>query len=183
MFILTRWCPFDLWHKLVTTPVVKWALSIVDNVSWATAITAWGAEKALFAEHTRARTSIVACLLSGFFSGCGGGLLHSAYCLTDKTWRFRTPRGLASNVPSFAISMAGILSVLNYVVTNPHHALPYEPILTTRDSRFLLFLILFTLDSLVLPSTMRRYIGFAPMERIIQASKAVINVDKNKKQK
>lgn len=177
VFALDRWLPYDLFHKTVTIGPLFWCVSVskrtsathkrkrcigvLDNVSWATGISAWGAAKALSAEHVRARSSVMATLISGFFSGCGGGLLHSAFCLTDREWKFRCPAGLANN-GSFAVRISVFLSGLFYLLTNPHSKLPYEPILSAGDARVVLFLCIFLCDSVYAPDVMRRFAKLGP---------------------
>ena len=157
VFAVDRWCPGDLFHRIVSWSPLYWLLTALGDASWATSITAWGANKALTAEHVAPRRSAVLTILSGFFSGCGGGLLHSGFCLTDKQWRFQCPAGIATSTCSFAVRLSMILSLFFYLSTNPHNYLPYAPLLSPLDARMCIFIVIFTLDACYSPETMRRF--------------------------
>ena len=167
-FFIERYSPGDVVHQILVWPPLKWIIGLLDNISWATAISAWGVKKALTAGHPEARHSMVAAIVCGFLSGCGGGLIHSAFSLTSKQWRFSTPAGIATSVPAFAVRAAATLSFFYYMTTNPHAYLPWPPLLTPNDARFTLVLIIVTLDSIALPGSWRRYVQLAALKPNIE---------------
>jgi uncharacterized membrane protein YeiH len=99
-------------------PVLRFTLGALDDVSWGVAITSWGQDKALQAQHGPARASITAALLTGFMSGCGGGLLQQAFGFNDAEWSFRTPPALVR--ASFAIKLSAGCSLAYYYAVDPH---------------------------------------------------------------
>ena len=99
-------------------PMLRFTLSALNDLSWGVAITSWGQDKALQAEHSPAATSITAALLTGLVSGCGGGLMQQAFGFNDREWSFRTPPAFLR--VSFAIKLSASCSFAYYYAVDPH---------------------------------------------------------------
>ncbi|CAM9352882.1 unnamed protein product, partial [Phaeothamnion confervicola] len=122
-FWLTFFCPGDLWHRLVTVVgPFRFAVTAAAWVSTTHAITSWGLEKALHADHVRASTSLLCAVLCGTISGCGGDILGDLLGLSDPDMGFRrTPRALRT--PTFGLKRAFLAATLYYFLTDPHGSL------------------------------------------------------------
>ena len=79
---LTFGCPMDLWYKHVAnSKLLAYPLGVVTGISTAHAVTSWGMEKALSAHHPAAAASLLAAVLSGALSACGGGIMGKCVCV------------------------------------------------------------------------------------------------------
>lgn len=117
-YLLVNYSPGDVVWRLASIPLLFECLMFLDGISWGTAITSWGVDKAVGAMHPQVASSTPAALLAGVLSGTGGGILNEAFSLSHKEWVFSTPPSLAS--PSFGIKVALLASPLYYVLHNPH---------------------------------------------------------------
>ena len=182
VFALHRWSPADVFHRLFSWAPIAWLISGIDAMKWTKSISG-GLLAAVNAEHPAARRSMATALTCGFISGCGGGMVHSALSLSSPQWKFRCPSGLASSLPSFGIRMSALLSVLFYALINPHHYLPYTPLLSNDDARLVLFLIAFSQDALASPSTWRRFKHMASLPQPTTTATTTTSKPKRNKQK
>ncbi len=147
VFAAHRYCPGDWFYRVFSLPAVALVLRVFDNVSWATSVSAWGADKALTADHAAARASAVLTVMCGITTGCAGGVVCDAFGLSEKVWRFQNPAAISGRQPSQGILLTVSLALLYYVVINPHRLLPFAPLASTEDARVLLFGIIFAFDS------------------------------------
>uniref|UniRef100_A0A7S0I0V3 Uncharacterized protein n=1 Tax=Hanusia phi TaxID=3032 RepID=A0A7S0I0V3_9CRYP len=118
-FLLAWWLtfcsPFDIWHFWMKTPWLMIPIKAFATISSAHAITSWGMEKALNAEHERMRKSVWAALLCGFTSGSFGWVVVS-YFETGGS-------AIVASAPSWAMQRAWYLIWLYYALTDPHGVL------------------------------------------------------------
>lgn len=147
VFFAHRCCPGDWFYRLFSMPPVALVLRFFDNVSWATSVSAWGADKALTADHAAARASAVLAVMCGITTGCAGGVVCDAFGLADKVWRFQNPAAISGGQPSQGIRLTVCLALLYYLLLNPHALLPFAPLASMQDARVLLFGVIFAFDS------------------------------------
>jgi hypothetical protein len=78
-FIVAYWLVFcspgDVWFKLLDHGWLLLPIKTAATISAAHALSSWGLDKALTAEHPRIHTSVWGALLCGFASGSMGGLV------------------------------------------------------------------------------------------------------------
>jgi hypothetical protein len=145
-------------------------VSVIDGLKWTSSIVRSGVLAALNAEHARARSSMAMALVCGFFAGCGGGLVHSTLSLSSKQWHFQCPAGLATSLPAFAVRTSALLAALYYGLVNPHHYLPYTPLLSRDDALVVVFLVITFQDALTNPSSWRRFKSMGAKDNVNHSS-------------
>lgn len=78
-FIVAYWLVFcspgDVWFKLLQHGWLLLPIKAAATISAAHALSSWGLDKALTAEHPKIRTSLWGALVCGFSSGCLGGMV------------------------------------------------------------------------------------------------------------
>lgn len=110
---LTFCCPFDAWHKLIDASfALRLALDCGAWLSSAHAITSWGSEKAIAAEHHVARSAVFSTVLAGTF-GASGGTLFAATLNQRGTFR--------GDFASLRKALVG--ATLYYILRDPHDVL------------------------------------------------------------
>mmetsp|Transcript_3121 Transcript_3121/g.7532 ORF Transcript_3121/g.7532 Transcript_3121/m.7532 type:complete len:355 (-) Transcript_3121:133-1197(-) len=118
-FLLAWWltfcCPMDLWFTAMQYRAMRLPVQAVACVSAAHAVTSWGLEKALSAEHQRMRNSAWGALACGYLSGCFGWPLVAFF----ETGGDRLTR----LGPSWAMQRTFYAVLFYYVWTNPHSTL------------------------------------------------------------
>ncbi|EKX53476.1 hypothetical protein GUITHDRAFT_101177 [Guillardia theta CCMP2712] len=121
-FLLAWWLtfcsPFDIWHNSMKTPWLMIPIKAFATISSAHAITSWGMEKALNAEHERMRKSVWAALLCGFTSGSFGWVVVS-YFETGGS-------AIVASAPTWAMQRAWYLVWVYYGLTDPHGILQHS---------------------------------------------------------
>lgn len=118
---LTFCCPYDAWNRFceVAAHLVA-ALTMGAWLSTGHAMTSWGADKAINAQHEVARTAVFATVIAGAVGASGGTLLASIF---DK--RF--------DGDFSGLRKAIVGSVLYYIFRDPHGVLlgeknPFSPL-------------------------------------------------------
>ena len=123
MWWLTFFCPFDAWYCLLCNRgegnPIRMGLLFGAWFSSGHAVTSWGMDKALLADHARANTSILTALVTGTLSACGGGII--AADMFGLEWSFRKPRFLQQ--PTMAMQKGAACSVFYYLLRDPHSVL------------------------------------------------------------
>jgi hypothetical protein len=83
---LTNFCPYDLFHYILSSTIgmpILFILNIGSAISAGHAVTSWGLDKAAFNSfHKNAHKlsgSILTCIGCGTLSACGGGLLSTYF--------------------------------------------------------------------------------------------------------
>lgn len=133
MWWATFFCPRDAWHRLMSVNAFRACVLLGAWFSTAHAVTSWGLDKALGADHQRAQASLLVALLTGTLSGCGGGLIANSFNLTESTWRFQ--KAAVFSGPLFSIEKSFICAVCYYTLRNPHGFLWMAPQWSPADSR------------------------------------------------
>lgn len=120
MWWLTFYCPGDLWYRfLQRAPGASVFVSMGTWLSFAHSVTSWGMDKALQADHPKARESVLLALLTGILSATGGGVLCDCLGLLDCTWSMkRTPAVL--RIGNLTLVKAGICSTAYWILRDPH---------------------------------------------------------------
>ena len=90
-FIMERLPREPLFRLIRGSALAEFTMTLLDDISWGIAITSWGQDKATSAQHEPARASMIAALLCGVVSGCGGGVIQRSFGLLSETWAFTTP--------------------------------------------------------------------------------------------
>ncbi|KAI9188956.1 hypothetical protein H9P43_000378 [Blastocladiella emersonii ATCC 22665] len=91
--------------------LAKVVLAAADGVARALAISAFAVDTIRFRSSGSLQTSIVACLLCGTLSGCGGGLINGIFGVTKRTWTLGTP------VVSIDVQLAFLTAALYTALT------------------------------------------------------------------
>mmetsp|Transcript_3596 Transcript_3596/g.8485 ORF Transcript_3596/g.8485 Transcript_3596/m.8485 type:complete len:404 (-) Transcript_3596:43-1254(-) len=112
---LTFSFPGDLWYKAMHTPFLFLPLKIGQTISSGHAVSSWGVEKALTAEHVRMRGSVWGALACGFFSASFGWVMVEYFQAGGA--------GLLASCPSWAMQRAYYAVLLYYGLTDPHSVL------------------------------------------------------------
>ena len=97
-------------------------VEVLQVVSTANCISAWGVEKAVHADHAAAQSSVGLALVAGVFSATGGGMIGAALGVEADVkggWRLRTPPVLSA--PSAGVKTAIAATLVYYAATDPHH--------------------------------------------------------------
>ena len=107
-------------YTFLSIKPVYFLLTLLDDITWGAAITAWGMEHAL-----RHDAQCVLALLVGTLAGCGGGLMQATLSLLKADWKFTTPSALTKDK---AYSFTGpnasaACCVLAYLLQDPHRLL------------------------------------------------------------
>jgi uncharacterized membrane protein YeiH len=124
MWWLTFFCPFDAWFKVVELPgptgaALRGFLQLGAWFSTGHAVTSWGMDKALDADHVKATNSMLTALVTGTMSACGGGLI--AADMLGEEWTFGKPPALRR--PTVPLQKGMVCSLFYYLLRDPHHVL------------------------------------------------------------
>mmetsp|Transcript_9824 Transcript_9824/g.19101 ORF Transcript_9824/g.19101 Transcript_9824/m.19101 type:complete len:359 (+) Transcript_9824:82-1158(+) len=122
-FLLAWWltfcCPGDVWFMAMGYRALRLSLQSLACISAAHAVSSWGVEKALVADHVKMRNSAWGALAAGYLSGCFGWPLVAYF----ETGGDR----LGKMGPSWAMQRTFYAVLFYYVCTNPHGTLtPYK---------------------------------------------------------
>lgn len=140
----TFFCPFDAWYRLLSLRAVRFGVVVGAWFATAHAVTSWGMDKALAADHLKAQGSLLVALLSGTMSCCGGGLIASAFNLTEPTWRFQKAAVFCG--PHFGIEKGFVCAVCYYILRDPHGLLWPAAVLEPTDARAVTSLLMVELS-------------------------------------
>lgn len=126
-------------RAIVQAPILRTAISAMDDLSWGNSISTLGVQRVLHPLHALSpiKSSVSAAILGGITSGCGGGIIRSARD-TERLARERTGMGRSFN---FGFLLSCLLpvcrSMLNlncarWSFTTPRHfSAPHWPIQLT----------------------------------------------------
>jgi hypothetical protein len=130
---------------LLNFDLVKFPILLGVWVSSAHAVTSWGMDKALGADHLRAQQSLLVALATGTISACGGGILADMFGLQRVVWEFRRPPCLEG--PSQPIEKAFLCALLYYSLRDPHQILWLPGLaLNPPEARALIGIAMFELN-------------------------------------
>lgn len=136
MWCIVHYSPGDVVYRALTChPIPRFALAFLDDISWGFAITAWGVEKGLNAQHPAAKTSMAAALFCGISSGCGGGLFQQAFGLLKAEWAFTTPASIKAPSTSSGLFVSCACACFYYAVRDQHACLWFLPAALRVESR------------------------------------------------
>mmetsp|Transcript_88278 Transcript_88278/g.176540 ORF Transcript_88278/g.176540 Transcript_88278/m.176540 type:complete len:316 (-) Transcript_88278:90-1037(-) len=142
---LTFFCPFDAWFQLLHFEYAKFPILLGVWMSSAHAVTSWGMDKALGADHLRAQGSVLVALATGTMSACGGGILSEMLGLKLPVWKFKKPTCLECS--SLPIEKAFLCALLYYALVDPHRLLwPPGVAFTALEGRALIGITMFELN-------------------------------------
>ena len=118
--LIMELAPGDVVYKCLSIQPVNFLLTLLDDITWGAAITAWGMEHAL--SH---KAQTVNAILVGTLAGCGGGLMQATFSLLKADWKVTTP---AAFTTAKAYSFTGpnasfACCVLIYLLQDPHKLL------------------------------------------------------------
>ena len=119
MWWLEFFCPGDIWHSLMMRSSFR--NCVVLPGTWASsghAVTSWGVDKSLGADHIRATKSVLTTLAAGTISACGGGVLADTFSLVHSEWGFRKPNIFRGD--SLPIEKGFTCALFYYIVLSPH---------------------------------------------------------------
>lgn len=123
-FALTFFAPLDLWFRVMHAPYSP-LRAVMQAGAWLAtghAVSSWGVDKALGADHTKANVSPLACLVSGTLSACGGGIIGDALGVHETAWGLNaTPKALTA--PTLTLVKAFLGAVLYWGLRDPQHVL------------------------------------------------------------
>lgn len=163
----TFFCPLDAWYRFLSLKGVRFCVTLGAWFATAHAVTSWGMDKALAADHLRAQGSLLVALLAATMSSCGGGLIASAFNLTEPTWRFQKASLFCG--PHFGIEKGFICAVCYYLLRNPHGFLWNAAVLEPMDARAVTSLLMVELS-------LAKY--FFPSWRITEVRGSYVNKQK-----
>lgn len=103
---LTFCCPSDLWHRKL--PMFRSLAALGGALSSGHAVTSWGADKAINADHGRAQHATFLTILCGALAASGGTLFSAVYFESKASHVFKK---------------AFLASVLYYFFADPHNLL------------------------------------------------------------
>ncbi|KAJ1455415.1 hypothetical protein M885DRAFT_520355 [Pelagophyceae sp. CCMP2097] len=116
---LTFCCPMDAWHRAVrSSDALRLVLAGGAWLSAGHAVTSWGADKALVAQHAAAHGRTFLTLVVGTLGACGGSLVADA-------GKFYNDGGAPGHRAGFRKALVG--SVAYYVLRDPHGAVGLLP--------------------------------------------------------
>jgi len=118
-FLLAYWLVFcspgDVWFQALSHTALLTPIKMTATISGAHALSSWGVDKALTAEHAKMRSSVWGALVCGFTSGCLGGLV-AGVAEEGEGW-------VTSKAPTWPQQRTFYMVMLYYVVTDPHGVL------------------------------------------------------------
>ncbi|ORZ31321.1 hypothetical protein BCR44DRAFT_135943, partial [Catenaria anguillulae PL171] len=91
IYLLFRYTPLLSLANLIGTPL-RVACAAADGIARALAITAFAIDTIHLKSAPPLSNSLVACLVCGTLSGCGGGILNAVFGVTKRTWTLGTPQ-------------------------------------------------------------------------------------------
>lgn len=142
---LTFFCPYDAWFHLLQHDFFKFLVLPGVWASSAHAVTSWGMDKALSADHLKAQNSALVALATGTISACGGGILTDMFGLQKSEWELKRPDCLEA--PSQPIEKAFVCALLYYVLIDPHNFIWQAGFaLDVREARSLIGIAMFELN-------------------------------------
>jgi hypothetical protein len=129
-FLLAYWLVFcspgDVWFRLLRQGWLLVPIKTLATISAGHALSSWGLDKALTAEHPRIRNSLWGALVCGFTSGCLGGMV-AGVAEEGEAW-------ITSKAPTWPMQRTFYMVIAYYLLTDPHgnlrtlHQLSYQAV-------------------------------------------------------